>query len=53
MVTNYTIQRVSKNLYVIKAGDEIVKECASFTEAENYIFSANTKELMDGYQQVA
>ena len=53
MVTNYTIQRVSKNLYIVKAGDEIVQECATFVEAENYVFSANTKELMSEYQQVA
>jgi len=48
MITNYTIQRVSKDLYVVRAGDDIVKECGSFLEAQNYIFTAQTEELMYG-----
>ncbi len=48
MITNYTISRISKTLYVVRAGDEIVKECGSFTEAQNYIFIAQSNELMRG-----
>ena len=53
MITSYTIHRLSKNLYIVKAGDEIVKECASYGEAEKFIFLANTKELLNGYQLAA
>ena len=59
MITNYTISRIPKSktventVYLVKANGEIVIECESFIEAQNYIFTAQTEELMDGYQQVA
>jgi len=53
MITNYTISRVTKDLYLVKAGDDIVKECGSYAEAQNYIFTAQTEELMYGLDKAA
>jgi len=54
MITNYTISRipksknVDKDIYIVRAGDKIVKECGSYLEAQNFIFTAQTEELMYG-----
>jgi len=53
MVTSYKIKRVSKNLYLVQANNMTVKECASYKEAENFIFLKQSEELMYGYRQTA
>jgi len=46
MVNYYTINRISKNLYIVRCGNDIVKECSSYREAQNYMLTAQTNELM-------
>jgi len=48
MVNYYTISRVNKELYLVKNEDEIVKECSSYQEAQNFIFTIQSEELMQG-----
>jgi len=48
MVNYYTITRVSKELYLVKSEDEIVQECSSYQEAQNFIFLKQSEELMQG-----
>ena len=53
MINTYEITRIAKNVYLVKRGDEIVKECSTYTEAQNFLFTIQTEELLNGQLQVA
>jgi hypothetical protein len=46
LVKNYKISRVAKDLYIVKLGNEIVKECSTYKQAEDFIFITQAKELV-------
>lgn len=46
LVNSYTISRVTKTLFLVKLGMEIVKECSSYKQAEDFILITQAKELM-------
>jgi len=46
MITSYKIVRLSSTVYFITDGENIIYECSSFTEAQDYLFTLQAQALM-------
>ena len=46
MTNNYKIMRVTDTKYWVVLGENVVHECTSFEEAQNFIMVKNTEELL-------